>query len=84
MIRRLWEAEEDWGAELRASRRWVCGLPDIGSRRFRVVRTRQPIPLPQRLRLLRAAKCVERIGGEHSSSAFCVSYFILRREFQVS
>jgi hypothetical protein len=27
---------------------------------------------------------MRRIGGEHSSSAFCVSYFILRREFQVS
>jgi hypothetical protein len=33
----------------------VCGVPDIGSRGLRIVRTRQPIPLPQRLRLLCAA-----------------------------
>jgi len=34
-------------------------------------------------RLLRAAERVERIGGEHSSPAFCVSYFILKGEFEM-
>src|SRR5262249_32342888 len=41
----------------------VRGPPDGGSSGFRVVRTRDPIPLPQRLGLLCAAKGVERVGS---------------------
>jgi hypothetical protein len=32
--------------------------------RLRVLRTREPISLPQRLRLLGAAKRIERVGGD--------------------
>jgi len=39
----------------------VRGQPDRGSRRLRVLRTRDPI---QRLRLLGAAKRVERVGSD--------------------
>jgi hypothetical protein len=42
----------------------VCGLPDIGSRGLRLIRTRDPIPLSQRLRLLSAAKRVERVSSD--------------------